>query len=72
MGSMHGSVAGGEPHIHIVAHDTANDKVYIGHLEEGTRCCYRVELGLIILSEVKTKRLTDTKTGLIDIVSADD
>ena len=72
VGSMHGSVAGGEPHIHIVAHDTANDKVYIGHLEEGTRCCYRVELGLIILSEVKTKRLTDTKTGLIDIVSADD
>jgi len=49
-----------------------HDKYYIGHLEEGTRCCYRVELGLIILNEVKTKRETDTKTGLIDIVSADD
>ena len=72
VGTMHGSIAGGEPHIHIVAHDTLNDKVYIGHLEEGTRCCYRVELGLIILNEIKTKRLTDTKTGLIDIVSVDD
>jgi len=72
VGSMHGSVAGGEPHIHIVAHDTANDKIYIGHLEEGSRCCYRVELGLIILNDVKTKRATNTETGLIDIVSVDD
>jgi uncharacterized protein len=72
VGTMHGSVAGGEPHIHIVAHDTLNDKVYLGHLEEGTRCCYRVEMGLIVLNEIKTKRVTDTKTGLIDIVSADD
>ena len=71
VGSMHGSVAGGEPHIHIVVHDTVNDKVYIGHLEEGTRCCYRVELGLIVLNEIKTKRVTDTKTGLIDIVPVD-
>jgi len=71
VGSMHGSVAGGEPHIHIVAHDTSKDKVYIGHLEEGTRCCYRVELGVIILNEIKTGRVTDTATGLIDIVSVD-
>ncbi len=71
VGTMHGSVAGGEPHIHIVCHDTANDKVYIGHLEEGSRCCYRVELGLIILNDIKTKRVTDTDTGLIDIVSVD-
>ena len=71
VGALHGSVAGGEPHIHVVVHDTVNDKVYIGHLEEGTRCCYRVELGLIVLKDVKTKRVTDTETGLIDIVSAD-
>ena len=72
VGALHGSVAGGEPHIHIVVHDTLNDKVYLGHLEEGTRCCYRVELGLIVLNDVKTKRLTDTETGLIDIVEAND
>jgi uncharacterized protein len=72
VGTMHGSVAGGEPHIHIVAHDTLNDKVYLGHLEEGTRCCYRVEMGLIVLNDIKTERLTDTATGLIDIVEAND
>ena len=72
VGALHGSVAGGEPHIHVVVHDTAKDKVHIGHLEEGTRCCYRVELGLTVLNAVKTKRVTDPGTGLIDIVSAED
>lgn len=72
VGALHGSVAGGEPHIHVVVHDTANDKLYVGHLEPGTRCCYRVELGLIVLVGVRTKRVTDEKTGLIDIVSADE
>ena len=72
VGALHGSVAGGEPHIHVVVHDTANDKLYVGHLEPGTRCCYRVEIGLIVLTGVKTKRVTDEKTGLIDIVSADE
>ena len=72
VGAMHGSVAGGEPHIHVVVHDTLNDKVHIGHLEEGTRCCYRVEMGLIVLNEIKTERVTDTVTGLIDIVEANE
>lgn len=70
IGSLQGSVAGGSPHIHVVVEDVANSKVYVGHLEPGSRCCYRVELGLIVLSDVKTKRLTDEKTGLIDIVEA--
>ena len=70
VGALHGSVAGGEPHIHVVVHDTVNDKVYIGHLEPGTRCCYRVELGLIVLEGVKTKRVTDKQSGLIDIMPA--
>ena len=42
VGALHGSVSGGDPHIHVVVHDTANDKLYVGHLEPGTRCCYRV------------------------------
>ena len=70
VGSLQGSVAGGEPHIHIVAHDVANDVVYIGHLEEGSRCCYRVELGIIVLEGVKTQRVHDPETGLTDIVEA--
>ena len=72
VGSLQGSVAGGEPHIHIVAHDVAKDEVHIGHLEEGSRCCFRLELGLIVLEGVKTKRITDPETGLVDIVPEED
>ncbi len=70
VGSLLGSVAGGSPHIHVVVHDVKNDKVYVGHLEPGSRCCYRVELGLTVLKNVRTKRISDEKTGLIDIVEA--
>ncbi|WP_319415390.1 PPC domain-containing DNA-binding protein [Marispirochaeta aestuarii] len=70
VGSLGGSVAGGEPHIHVVVSDPPNDKVYVGHLEPGSRCCYRVEVGLIAFKGVKTTRVTDEKTGLIDIVEA--
>jgi len=71
VGSLQGSVAGGEPHIHVVVHDTANDVVHVGHLEEGSRCCYRVELGLVILNGVKTQRVLDPATGLVDITQAE-
>lgn len=70
VGSLLGSVAGGSPHIHVVVHDVARDKVYVGHLEPGTRCCYRVELGLTAMTGVRTKRVSDARTGLIDIVEA--
>lgn len=72
LGSLQGSVAGGEPHIHIVVDDVANGKMYLGHLEEGSRCCFRVELGLIVLDGVKTKRVEDPQTGLVDIVPVED
>ena len=72
VGSLQGSVAGGEPHIHIVVHDVANDQMYVGHLEEGTRCCFRVELGLIVLDGVKTTRVTDPETQLVDIVPVEE
>lgn len=70
VGSLQGSVAGGEPHIHVVVHDVAQDKVYVGHLEPGSRCCFRLELGLIALDGVKTKRAIDPETQLVDIVPA--
>lgn len=70
IGSLQGSVAGGSSHIHIVVEDVAKGKVHVGHLEPGSRCCYRVEMGLIVLSDVKTKRVTYEKTGLIDIEEA--
>ncbi|HHX65918.1 MAG TPA: DNA-binding protein [Chloroflexi bacterium] len=72
VGSFQGSVAGGEPHIHVVVHDVANDQVHVGHLEPGSRCCYRAEMGLIVLDGVKTARVQDPETGLVDIVQADE
>jgi len=72
VGSLQGSVAGGQPHIHVVVHDVAQDKVHIGHLEGGSRCCFRLELGLIVLEDVRTSRVTDPETNLIDIVAVED
>ena len=72
VGSLQGSVAGGEPHIHIVVHDVAKDELHVGHLEEGSRCCFRLELGLIVLDGVKTERVTDPKTNLVDIVAVEE
>ncbi len=70
VGSLQGSVAGGEPHIHVVVDDVSNGKIYVGHLEPGSRCLFRVELGIIVLNEVKTKRVTDPETNLVDIKMA--
>ena len=71
VGSMQGSVAGGEPHLHVVVDDVANGKIYVAHLE-GSRCLFRVEMGIIVLDGVKTARVTDPETGLTDIVEAED
>jgi predicted DNA-binding protein with PD1-like motif len=73
LGSLQGSVAGGELHIHVVVADNGdNDRVYCGHLEPGTRCCYRTEVALEIFTGVKTTRVHDAATGLIDIVPVED
>jgi predicted DNA-binding protein with PD1-like motif len=71
VGSLQGSVAGGEPHIHVVVHDVARDEMHVGHLEAGSRCCFRVELGLIVLEGVKTERVIDPETQLVDIVAVE-
>ena len=68
VGSLQGSVAGGEPHIHVVLHDVANDVHYLGHLEEGSRCCFRMEMGVVALVGVRTRRQMDPETRLVDIV----
>ena len=72
VGSLQGSVTGGEPHIHVVLHDVANDRIYSAHMEPGSRCCYRVNLGLIVLDGVKTKRVIDPETNLVYPVPVDD
>lgn len=72
VGSLQGSVIGGEPHIHVVVDAVAAGQVHIGHLEPGSRCCYRLELGLIVLDGVKTRRARDPETQLVDIVPAEE
>ena len=70
--SMNGLVVEGEPHIHVVVHDVTKDELHVGHLEEGSRCCFRLELGLIVLEGVKTKRVTDPATNLVDIYAVEE
>ena len=72
VGSLQGSVAGGEPHIHVVVEDVKNKKIIVGHLEEGSRCLFRMEMGLIVLDGVKTARVTDPETQLVDVVAVED
>ena len=72
LASMQGSVAGGEPHLHIVVDDVENGTTYVGHLEPGSRCFARLELGLIAFTGVRTARRVDPATGLIDIVATED
>jgi predicted DNA-binding protein with PD1-like motif len=72
LASLQGSVAGGEPHLHVVVDDVANGQSYIGHLEPGSRCFARLELGLIAFTDVRTARRVDSTTGLIDIVLQED
>jgi predicted DNA-binding protein with PD1-like motif len=52
VGSMLGSIANGEPHIHLVAHHTADNRTYIGHLEPGTLVAFRAEIGLVLFDAV--------------------
>ena len=72
VGSLLGSVAGGVPHIHVVVDDVANDKVYVGHLEPGSRVNYRMEFGIVVLDGLKTRTVTDPETGLVGIVAVED
>ncbi len=66
--SLLGSIAGGQPHIHVTVQHVDSEKVYCGHLEPGSRCCYRIEIGLILFRNVTTTRIVDQATGLIDIM----
>jgi len=72
VGSLQGSVSGGEPHIHVVVHDVAADQVHVGHLEAGSRCCFRLEMGLIVLEGIRTRRVKDPVTELVDIVPVEE
>lgn len=65
VGSIQGTVIGGQPHIHVVVQDVANDRVYAGHLEPDSRVCYRAAVGLVILTDQSMRMGQDPQTGLV-------
>jgi predicted DNA-binding protein with PD1-like motif len=61
MGSVQGSVIGGDVHAHISVFDWDSKETYIGHLEPGSVVAYRAEVSLAVLEGVKTERYNDAE-----------
>ena len=59
LGSVQGTVVGGDPHVHVIAANFDTKETYIGHLEPGCRVCYRAELSLTVLEGVELERYGD-------------
>ena len=66
LGSVQGSVIGGELHAHVSAFDWDSKSTYIGHLEPGSVVAYRAEVSLSVLEGVSTERYNDAQ-GLFRI-----
>jgi predicted DNA-binding protein with PD1-like motif len=66
MGSVQGSVIGGDVHAHISVYDWDSKQTYIGHLEPGSVVAYRAEVSLAVLEGVQTERYHDAE-GLFRI-----
>jgi len=61
MGSVQGSVIGGDVHAHISVFDWDSKETYIGHLEPGSIVAYRAEVSVAVLEGVKTERYNDAE-----------
>ncbi len=59
LASVQGTVVGGDPHIHIIASNYDTTETYIGHLDAGSRVCYRAEVSLTVLDGVRLERYGD-------------
>ncbi|MFQ5829793.1 MAG: PCC domain-containing protein [Candidatus Methylomirabilia bacterium] len=59
LGSVQGSVIGGEVHAHISVFDWDTKSTYIGHLEPGSVVAYRAEVSMSVLQDVRTERYND-------------
>ena len=56
LGSVQGSVIGGDVHAHISVFDWDSKETYIGHLEPGSAVAYRAEISVMVLEGVQTER----------------
>ena len=61
LGSVQGSVIGGDVHAHISVYDWDSKTTYIGHLEPGSVVAYRAEVSLNVLEGVQTERYNDAE-----------
>ena len=59
LGSVQGSVIGGDVHAHISVFDWDSKETYIGHLEPGSAVAYRAEISVMVLEGVQTERYND-------------
>jgi len=64
---LQGTVAGGEPHLHVVCRHETTGIVYVGHIENKTRVCYRIELTLLAFEGVYTEWMV-YPNGLVDVI----
>ncbi len=65
MGSVQGSVIGGDVHAHLSVFDWDNKQTYIGHLEPGSIVAYRAEVSLAVLEGVQTERYNDAQGNFL-------
>ena len=61
LGSVQGSVIGGDVHAHISVFDFDTKQTYLGHLEPGSVVAYRAEVSLVVLEGVQTERYNDAE-----------
>lgn len=65
---MQGTIIDGEPHVHMCISDL--NRAYTGHLEAGSRVCFRVEVCIEPLKGLRLTSKRNDETGLVDIVPA--
>ena len=66
---LQGTVAGGEPHLHVVCRHETTGIVYVGHVENKNRVCYRIELSLLAFEGVHTEWMV-YPNGLVDVTKS--
>jgi predicted DNA-binding protein with PD1-like motif len=66
---LQGTVAGGEPHLHVVCRHETTGIVYVGHIENNTRVCYRIELAMLTFEGVHTEWMKHAN-GLVDVIES--
>jgi len=66
VGGMQGLIIDGEPHLHIICSDKANN-TYVGHLENGCEVQYLMELSFMEIDGLDlTRRIDEFGNAYID------